>query len=92
MKLRKALILVLIEIPLGVVTPASCRALKSTVDVMSCAGSPATSSGRIISTPLKQNREMKRSERGRVRSGLFEEMQHIQRHVGKKGRRTGHRL
>jgi hypothetical protein len=84
--------LVLIEIPLGVVTPASCSALKSTVDVMSCAGSPATSSGRMISTPLIQRREMYRSERGRVRSGFCSRNVAHSKTSGQEMKEKGHRL
>ena len=60
MKLKNALIFVLIEIPLGAVTPASCSALNRTEVVIACVGSPATSSGKIISTPERVRKRKRR--------------------------------
>jgi hypothetical protein len=73
-KLKNALIFVLIEIPLGAVTPASCSALNRTEVVIACVGSPATSSGRIISTPERVRKRKRRRKRRRKRKGSRKSM------------------
>ena len=69
MKLKNALIFVLIEIPLGAVTPASCSALNRTEVVIACVGSPATSSGKTISTPERVRKRKRRRKRKDSRIG-----------------------